>query len=88
MVEDVKQLLRIIFMFLPVPFFVACFDQQFSTWVLQAVGMDGRVWSGFTILPDQMQSLNPLLVLILVFAFDGCLYPLVGRFVKLTLVIF
>lgn len=50
------------------------FSPQGSTWVLQARRMDGRIgW--FTLLPDQVNTLNPLLVLILVPLFEAWLYP-------------
>jgi solute carrier family 15 (oligopeptide transporter), member 1 len=47
---------------------------QGSTWVLQARRMDGHVgW--FTILPDQMNTFNPLMILILVPMFEAWFYP-------------
>uniref|UniRef100_A0A0R3RHS3 Solute carrier family 15 member 2 n=1 Tax=Elaeophora elaphi TaxID=1147741 RepID=A0A0R3RHS3_9BILA len=54
-----------------------------STWVLQARRMDGRV-GPFVILPDQMNTFNPLFVLITVPIFEAWVYPLVQKICKVT----
>ncbi|XP_059162043.1 solute carrier family 15 member 2-like isoform X2 [Physella acuta] len=74
-VEDVKSLLKVLFLFLPLPIFWALFNQQGSRWTLQAVEMNGEVGSLGRIKPDQMQVLNPLLILILIPVFDKLVYP-------------
>ncbi|VDK69830.1 unnamed protein product [Litomosoides sigmodontis] len=79
----VKSLVAISVLFSPVVLFWALFDQQGSTWVLQARRMDGRV-GPFVILPDQMNTLNPLLVLITVPIFEAWIYPAVQRICKVT----
>ena len=53
-VEEVKLLLRVLVVFLPIPIFWSLFDQQASRWTFQAQKMDGRV-GPFVIQPDQMQ---------------------------------
>ena len=58
-------------------------DQQGSTWVLQASQMDGRV-GPFTILPDQMNTFNPLIILLMVPIFEAFIYPFVRKFVEIT----
>lgn len=45
--------------------------------------MDGRV-GPFVILPDQMNTLNPLIVLITVPIFEAWIYPAVQRICKVT----
>uniref|UniRef100_A0A915MSS3 Oligopeptide transporter 1 n=1 Tax=Meloidogyne javanica TaxID=6303 RepID=A0A915MSS3_MELJA len=83
LVAGVKSMVSIVVLYIPVVFFWALFDQQGSTWVLQATRMDGHVgW--FTILPDQMNTLNPLFVLILVPMFEAWIYPMVNRICKIT----
>eukprot|EP01018_Ginkgo_biloba_P009897 Gb_09365 [translate_table: standard] len=76
-VEDVKALLHVLFLLLPAPLFWSLFDQQSSKWVFQARQMSGYVpWLGnLVIQPDQMQALNPVLILILIPLFDQFLYP-------------
>ena len=73
-VEEVKLLLRVLVVFLPIPIFWSLFDQQASRWTFQAQKMDGRV-GPFIIQPDQMQSWNALLVLIFIPLFDRVVYP-------------
>ncbi|VDN35255.1 unnamed protein product [Gongylonema pulchrum] len=54
-----------------------------STWVLQARRMDGRV-GPFTILPDQINTLNPLIILIMVPIFEAFIYPTARKFCNIT----
>lgn len=58
---------------------IALFDQQGSRWTLQATRMDGDTW-GWVIKPDQLQVLNPALVLIFIPIFDRGIYPLLSKF--------
>ncbi|KAG0728410.1 Solute carrier family 15 member 1 [Chionoecetes opilio] len=78
LVADVKVLLKILLLYIPLPFFWALFDQQGSRWTFQATRMDGVIGS-WTVKPDQMQVVNPLLILIMIPVFDRCVYPLLGR---------
>ena len=41
LIQDIKALCKVLFMFLPLPVFWTLFDQQGSRWVLQAGQMDG-----------------------------------------------
>uniref|UniRef100_A0AC35G8H5 Uncharacterized protein n=1 Tax=Panagrolaimus sp. PS1159 TaxID=55785 RepID=A0AC35G8H5_9BILA len=83
LIAGVKSLLAVSLLFVPVVFFWALFDQQGSTWVLQASQMDGRV-GPFTILPDQMNTFNPLIILIMVPVFEAFIYPFTRKFVEIT----
>ena len=47
---------------------------QGSRWTFQAARMDGTLGSS-TIKPDQMQLINPALVLFLIPLFDRVIYP-------------
>jgi dipeptide/tripeptide permease len=42
-IGDVRQLLKVLTMFLPLPLFWALSDQQGSRWTLQAEHMDGDI---------------------------------------------
>ncbi|XP_006869414.1 PREDICTED: solute carrier family 15 member 2 isoform X4 [Chrysochloris asiatica] len=78
LILDVKALTRVLFLYIPLPMFWALLDQQGSRWTLQATRMDGNL--GFFVLqPDQMQVLNPLLVLIFIPLFDLGIYRLVSK---------
>ncbi|KAM3724786.1 Peptide transporter [Dirofilaria immitis] len=81
--RSVKSLVAVSILFTPVVLFWALFDQQGSTWILQARRLDGRV-GPFMILPDQMNVFNPLIVLITVPIFEAWIYPLVERIFKVT----
>lgn len=79
MISDIKSVLKILLLFVPLPLFWALFDQQGSRWTFQATRMDGNI--GFTeIKPDQMQLINPLLILAFIPLFDCAVYPLLANF--------
>ncbi|XP_078369517.1 solute carrier family 15 member 2-like isoform X1 [Oculina patagonica] len=77
-INDIKLLLRVLKMYIPLPVFWALFHQQGSSWTLQAEQMDGDL-GGFTLRSDQIQALNPILVLILIPLYDGVIYPMFER---------
>jgi len=79
LVEDVKALLRVLVIFIPLPVFWALFDQTGSRWTFQATRMNGSLGTG-TIKPDQMQVVNPILVLIMLPLFDRVIYPVFNKF--------
>ena len=58
-----------------VPAFWALFEQSNSTWVLQGAQMQPFTFLGLAIGAEQMQSLNPLLVMILIPLLNWGLYP-------------
>jgi POT family proton-dependent oligopeptide transporter len=71
---------------LPLPFvamFWALWQQNFSSWVVQAEKMDrhlfGREW-----LPAQIQTVNPIFILLMLPLFSYLIYPALERIVKLT----
>uniref|UniRef100_A0A1A9WA00 Oligopeptide transporter 1 n=1 Tax=Glossina brevipalpis TaxID=37001 RepID=A0A1A9WA00_9MUSC len=74
LIEDVKVLMRVLFLYIPLPIFWALFDQQGSRWTFQATRMDGDMGS-WDIKPDQMQMLNPFLILVLIPLYDVAFYP-------------
>ncbi|KAK5642904.1 hypothetical protein RI129_009071 [Pyrocoelia pectoralis] len=78
LVEDVKCLMKVLLLFIPLPVFWALFDQQGSGWTFMARRMNGDV-GGFTILPDQMQVVNPLLILIFIPLFQYIIYPILNK---------
>lgn len=66
--------MRVLVLYLPLPFFWALFDQQGSRWTLQATRMNGNMGS-WDIKPDQLQVLNPLLILAFIPLYDVAFYP-------------
>lgn len=83
LIADIKDVLHVLVLYAPLPVFWALFDQQGSQWTLQANKMDGEIL-GYQVLPDQMQLVNPLLILALVPVFSYLVYPLLNRCNLLT----
>jgi POT family proton-dependent oligopeptide transporter len=77
-VEGAKAVLRIIGVFAPICAFWALFFQYGSSWVLQAKEMSPVVL-GFTLVPEQIQSLNAIFVLLLIPIFSRLVYPALER---------
>lgn len=78
LIQEIKMVLRVLVLYIPLPMFWALFDQQGSRWTLQATRMNMAFGDSFNIKPDQMQMLNALLILVLVPIFDLIIYPLVA----------
>jgi POT family proton-dependent oligopeptide transporter len=69
-----------------VPFaamFWALWQQNFSSWVLQSEKMDRHLF-GHDWLPAQIQTVNPVFVLIMLPLFSYVIYPTCERFMKVT----
>jgi POT family proton-dependent oligopeptide transporter len=81
--EGVRTFGRLCIVFLFVSMFFALFYQSESAWVLQAGKMDLR-WFGKDWLPAQMQSANPVLIMILIPLFAYVIYPGLNRIWTLT----
>jgi proton-dependent oligopeptide transporter, POT family len=78
---------RLLVIYLFVAVFWALWEQSNGqTWTLQATSdlMDKNMGFGLTLLPAQIQVVNGLLILLMVPIFTFGIYPLVGRFVRIT----
>ncbi|KAG7271407.1 hypothetical protein CRUP_031219 [Coryphaenoides rupestris] len=63
LIAQIKMVLKVLFLYIPLPMFWTLFDQK-----------------GFLILqPDQMQTVNPILILTLVPIMDSVVYPLIRK---------
>ncbi|XP_061697905.1 solute carrier family 15 member 2 isoform X2 [Syngnathoides biaculeatus] len=78
LIVEIKMVLRVLVLYIPLPMFWALFDQQGSRWTLQATRMNLAFGDTISIKPDQMQTLNALLILVFVPVFDLLIYPLVS----------
>jgi POT family proton-dependent oligopeptide transporter len=81
--ENLKALMNVLIL---VPFaamFWALWQQNFSTWVVQSEKMDRHLF-GHDWLPAQIQTVNPVFVLVMLPLFSYVIYPTLGRFVKVT----
>jgi dipeptide/tripeptide permease len=63
--------------------FWSLYDQSGGAWVLQAAQMDCN-FMGIQWLKSQVQAINPLLILCYIPLFAYVIYPVAGKFVKLT----
>ncbi|KAK0397595.1 hypothetical protein QR680_002184 [Steinernema hermaphroditum] len=82
-IEDVKSLLRVLIMYLPVPVFWALYDQQGSVWLFQSLQMDCQVGT-YLLLPDQMQTVNAVLILVFIPIFQIIVYPIFSKICNVT----
>ncbi|XP_078259419.1 solute carrier family 15 member 2 [Rhinoraja longicauda] len=83
-IKEIKMVTRVLFLYIPLPMFWALFDQMGSRWTLQATGMNAN-FGGFIIQPDQMQTINAILIVTFIPIFDMGIYPLFAKCkVKLT----
>jgi POT family proton-dependent oligopeptide transporter len=64
------------------PFFTL-FDQTHSSWVDQAKHMD-RNFFGFELLPSQLQTVNPFLIMLFIPIFTFAIYPAMSRLFAVT----
>ncbi|CAL8307725.1 unnamed protein product [Merluccius merluccius] len=78
LIAQIKMVLKVLFLYIPLPMFWTLFDQQGSRWTLQATTMDGD-FGLLVIQPDQMQTVNPILILIMVPVVDSVIYPLIAK---------
>jgi POT family proton-dependent oligopeptide transporter len=79
-VDAAKSVAPILGLFLLIPPFWSMFDQTNSTWVLQGYKMVSVKIFGFSVGAEEMQSMNPLMVMLLVPIMTWGIYPLLGRF--------
>jgi POT family proton-dependent oligopeptide transporter len=82
-----KQTGKILFnILIPVPFvaiFWALWQQNFSSWIVQAESMDRHLF-GIEWLSSQIQTVNPIFILIMLPLFSYWLYPMVEKVIPLT----
>ena len=83
--KGIKSLKNLVPIYLLISVFWSLYDQNASTWVIQAKEMDlqfmGREW-----LPSQIQAINPLLVMVYIPLFTYLLYHTISRFFPLNAV--
>ncbi|NXA97974.1 S15A1 protein, partial [Melanocharis versteri] len=77
LIAQTKMALKVLFLYIPLPMFWALFDQQGSRWTLQATVMDGDF--GFQVQPDQMQTVNAILIVTMVPITNYLIYPLIEK---------
>ena len=77
-VEGTKAVYRVMAVFIFAPIFWAMWDQNLSEWVLQAQSLNREINLGlfkFTVLPGQVQTVNPVFLLLFIPVFNYWVYP-------------
>lgn len=82
--KGLETLGKVISIFVFIPIFWSLFDQTASRWVLQGEKMGQITLFGAKIEPAQMQTLNPIFVLLLIPLFSYVLYPAISKVFPLT----
>lgn len=77
-IDDVKTIGSIIKCLLPLAIFWSLFDQHSTRFVFQAEKMNKQI-GPFTFTSDQIGTLNPLILIIMIPIFDRIVYPLARR---------
>lgn len=77
-VNGVKAVWQVLAVFAFIPIFWALYDQNSSEWVLQASHMNLQ-FAGITWMPQQIQAVNAILILVFIPAFTIYLYPLIEK---------
>lgn len=81
--DGIMTILKLLIIYSSIAVFWALFDQTSSAWVLQAENMNLN-WLGITWLKEQIQVVNPILVMILIPIFQFGVYPAVNKIFTLT----
>ncbi|MEY2482450.1 MAG: proton-dependent oligopeptide transporter, family [Verrucomicrobiota bacterium] len=82
--EGLGALFRLAIVYVFVAMFWSLWDQSSGgSWTLQAQHLDLN-WFGMTLLPAQVQTANPILILLFIPLVNYVIYPLVDRFFTLT----
>lgn len=81
--QVLRSLVGLLGIYLFIAMFWSLFDQTASRWVSQASRMDLNLL-GVTVLPDQLQSVNPAFIMLLIPIFSLVIYPLLGRLMAVT----
>ncbi|RZF38364.1 hypothetical protein LSTR_LSTR009259 [Laodelphax striatellus] len=81
-IEDMNTVLNILVIYIPLPVFWCLNVQQASTWTFQASRTENHLL-GYYVAPDDIQILNPILVLLCVPILESIVYPVFGNKLEL-----
>jgi POT family proton-dependent oligopeptide transporter len=83
-IDGVQAVYRILMVFAFTPIFWALWDQNLSEWVLQATKLDRHLF-GYELLPEQIQTFNPLFLVSMIPVCTYVIFPLVEKMgIKVT----
>ena len=84
-IDGIQAVYRILMIFAFTPVFWALWDQNLSEWVLQATKLDLTIYGSFKILPQQVNFINPLFLVLLIPVFTYAIFPAIEKIgIKVT----
>lgn len=78
-IDGIKAVYRVLAVFAFTPIFWALWDQNLSEWVLQATRLDLTLIGGLKILPEQINFINPLFLVLLIPVFTSLIFPFLEK---------
>ncbi len=78
-IDGIKAVYRVLAVFAFTPVFWALWDQNLSEWVLQATRLDLTLVGGIQILPEQINFINPLFLVLLIPVFTSFIFPFLEK---------
>lgn len=74
-IDGIKAVYRILAVFAFTPIYWALWDQNLSEWILQATHLDLTIYGNLKIMPEQINFVNPLFLVLLIPVFTSVIYP-------------
>jgi POT family proton-dependent oligopeptide transporter len=74
-IDGIKAVYRILAVFAFTPIYWALWDQNLSEWILQATHLDLTIVGNIKIMPEQINFVNPLFLVLLIPVFTSVIYP-------------
>lgn len=78
-IDGIKAVYRVLAVFAFTPIFWALWDQNLSEWVLQATRLDLPMIMGYQVLPEQINFINPLFLVLLIPVFTSLIFPFIEK---------
>ncbi len=78
-IDGIKAVYRVLAVFAFTPIFWALWDQNLSEWVLQATRLDLTLMGNLNILPEQINFINPLFLVLLIPVFTSFIFPFLEK---------
>jgi POT family proton-dependent oligopeptide transporter len=78
-IDGIKAVYRVLAVFAFTPIYWALWDQNLSEWVLQATRLDLTLFGNFKILPEQINFVNPLFLVLLIPVFTSFIFPFLEK---------
>jgi len=82
--ENIKNILKLLPIYAFVAIFWSLFDQTATTWISQSEYYLNKNWLGVNWLSSQIQTMNPIMIFILVPLCTYWLYPFMNKYFDLT----